>query len=205
MTKLRETEVKIFVGDLDPVRRRLEEAGATLAKPRVFERNIRYDDEARSLSANGQVLRLRQDAAVRLTYKDRASPEAAHYLQIVSRFEAEVTVDDFDVMDTILRRLGYSPCAVYEKYRTTYHLDGAEIVLDEMPYGHFIEVEGHPDAIDRVLDRLELAKAPRLLTSYLVLFDYVKRRLGLPFNDLTFDNFAGLALPPDLFQDVPGL
>jgi len=199
MSSLIETEVKIAVADLDAIRERLEAAGATLRAPRVFERNVRYEDEAGSLTPNEIVLRLRQDTVARLTYKAPPDPAAATAANVRTRFEAEVTVSDFDTMDIILRRLGFRPYVVYEKYRTTYWLGEAEVVLDEMPFGLFIEVEGAPDAIERALGALGLADAPRIFESYLVLFERVKAALKLDAHDLTFDNFAGVDVPPEVF------
>ena len=142
MNPLIETEVKIAVADLNAIRERLEAVGAVLRAPRVFERNIRYEDAAGSLTPNEIVLRLRQDTAARLTYKAPPDAEAAQPANVRTRFEAEVTVSDFDTMDVILQRLGFRPHVVYEKFRTTYQLGEAEVVLDEMPFGPFVEVEG---------------------------------------------------------------
>ena len=151
--KLQEVEVKLHTRRiLAAVRGALEAAGATLLKPRLFERNVRYDSEDGMLSAQGIVLRLRQDEAVKLTYKADASMERG----IVTRFEAEVEVSDYETMDVILQRLGYEVALVYEKYRTTYELAGAEIVLDELPYGNFTEIEGDAETIERVVEVLGL-------------------------------------------------
>jgi adenylate cyclase class 2 len=203
MGDLLETEVKIHVPDLDAIRQRLEQAGAVLVHPRVYEHNVRYEDAAGSLTPRAIVLRLRQDTRVRLTYK--APPDADLDLpaDVRTRFEAEVTVDDFEVMDVILQRLGFHPDVVYEKYRTTYQLDGTEVVLDEMPYGSFVEVEGPAPAIEAVLARLGLGAAPRILVSYMVLFGWVKQTLGLDVHDLTFANFAGVRVPPGVFVQPP--
>src|SRR5690554_2537277 len=154
MSSLIETEVKIAVADLDAIRQRQEAAGAALRAPRVFERNVRYEDAAGTLTPNDIVLRLRQDATARLTYKAPPDADTALAENVRTRFEAEVTVSDFDTMDIILRRLGFVPYVVYEKYRTTYRLGAAEVVLDEMPFGPFIEVEGTASAIDQALDAL---------------------------------------------------
>jgi len=199
MSSLIETEVKIAVADLDAIRQRLEAAGAALRAPRVFERNVRYEDAAGTLTPNDIVLRLRQDATARLTYKAPPDADTALAENVRTRFEAEVTVSDFDTMDIILRRLGFVPYVVYEKYRTTYRLGAAEVVLDEMPFGPFIEVEGTASAIDQALDALGLADALRILDSYLVLFERVKAALALDAHDLTFDNFAGVDVPPEVF------
>ena len=190
-----ETEVKLYVPHLEIVQVRLERLGAKLVTPRVYERNVRYDNADHSLTPAGIVLRLRQDTRVHLTYKDSAAVQDG----IVSRFEAEVEVSDFDTMDTILRKMGYIPYMMYEKYRTTYELDGAEIVLDELPYGNFVEIEGDVETIERVISRVELDSATRYAASYVALFESVKRNLGLDFNDLTFANFEGVSVSEEAF------
>jgi adenylate cyclase class 2 len=190
-----ETEVKIYAPDLGEVAARIEAAGGTLESPRVYERNIRYDAPDQRLAQSAIVLRLRQDTRARLTYKEAPSVSDG----IVTRFEAEVTVDDFAAMDLILQRLGFSPWMIYEKYRTTYRFGEAEIVLDEMPYGHFIEIEARAPVIEAALAALGLANQPRIGTSYLGLFMQVKAALNLDFNDLTFANFEGIQVPPDVF------
>ena len=185
---LRETEIKLHTPDLGTVRAALQGAGAELIKPRLYERNIRYDDAAGTLGAGGKVLRLRQDDDARLTFKQGDSFEAG----IARRFEAEVTVSDFETMDIILRRLGYEVALMYEKYRETWSLDGAEIVLDELPYGNFTEIEAEAAVIERLVERLGLGACRRMMGSYTDIFFDVKARLGLGFRDLSFENFAGM-------------
>ena len=191
-----ENEIKVHTPDLEAVAARLVAAGAQLTAPRVFERNVRYESADQAFTQRGIVLRLRQDARVRLTYKEPGTIKDGALL----RFEAEVTVDNFDTMDLILRRLGFQPYVVYEKYRTTYELGTAEIVLDEMPYGHFIEIEAESSVIDATLNTLGLQDRPRILMSYLMLFSQVKAALDLSFHDLTFANFDGITVPPELFH-----
>ncbi len=199
-----ETEVKVLVPDLGAVRRRLEaDPDARCSIPRVHEYNVRYEDAADALTPAGIVLRLRRDRPVaggadraRLTYKAPARQESA---SVSTRLEYEVDVSAFDEMDAILRRLGYRPYWVYEKYRTTYELAGAEVTLDETPFGAFVEAEGAPAAIETALERLDLKDGHRLLESYAVLFERVKTNLGLPFNDLTFENFRGVTVPVSAF------
>lgn len=186
--ELREVEVKLHTPDLAAVRRALQAADAKLVKERVFERNLRYDSADGELIAGGEVLRLRQDAAVKLTYKSDASVESG----IVSRLEAEVIVSDFDTMHLILQRLGYRVALLYEKYRTTYRLGDAEIALDELPYGNFTEIEADAEEIERVVGKLGLGERRRMSESYVDIFAKLKVRLGLGFRDLSFAEFAGM-------------
>jgi adenylate cyclase class 2 len=115
-----ETEVKLYVPNLEHVKRVLERNGAKLVADRVFERNTRYENAKQTLGKNHIVLRLRQDIRARLTYKE--PPLELGDSDIPSRFEAEVEVSDFDTMALILAKLGFFPHLVYEKYRTTYRL-----------------------------------------------------------------------------------
>ncbi len=195
-----ETEVKLYVPDLARVRARLETLDARVTAPRILERNVRYDTPDMALRARAAILRLRQDTRIRLTYKDEAESNAQLSTLGKTRFEAEVTVDDFDAMQTILIKLGLEPTQVYEKYRTTYALHGCEIVLDEMPFGGFVEIEGSDTAIEAVMGALDLRDAPRYNVSYMVLFERVKHALKLPFNDLTFANFDGIHVPQSAFD-----
>jgi adenylate cyclase, class 2 len=195
-----ETEIKLYVPDLNAVIQRLESIGGKLVHPRVFEYNVRYENAEKTLTPSGIVIRLRRDAVTRLTFK---SPGSVAGDAIRTRFEAEVEVSDFDTMETILGQLGYYPYMIYEKYRTTYELEGesgsAEIVFDEMPYGHFMEIEGDPKAIESMITRLELNDALRCKDSYAALFDLVRRNLDLNFQDLTFDNFKDIDVPQAAF------
>jgi adenylate cyclase class 2 len=195
----REVELKLHVADLEPVRKMLDEVGAVLAAPRVLERNNRYDDAKGSLTGRGDVLRLRQDTRVRLTFKQGRDRQQVG--DAMSRLEAETEVADFDAMDTILRRLGFGSWMVYEKYRTTYMLDGVEIVLDEMPYGNFVEIEGDGDKLQAVRERLGLKDAPAYQSGYTDLFRRVRDRLGLKFTDMTFENFKGIEVPESAFAE----
>ncbi len=190
---MQEVEVKLYTPDLASVKDALERAGATLVKPRVFERNVRYDRADGLLSAQGAVLRMRQDDRARLTFKaDEIVVDG-----IASRFEAEVEVSDFALMDVILRRLGYEVALVYEKYRTTYALAGAEVVLDELPFGNFTEIEGDAATIESAVETLGLTGARRMGGSYVDLFLGLKARLGLRARDCVFGVFDGVDV--DLF------
>ena len=191
-----ETEVKLHVPNLDAVAERIRAAGGQLLQPRTFERNVRYDTPEHTLSAQRIVLRLRQDERVRLTYKDAATLHDG----ALSRVELEVTLDDFATMDAILQKLGFFPSVRYEKYRTTYRLGAAEIMLDEMPFGHFVEIEGPLEAIQAAQHTLALTDRPRLPLSYLALFEHVKAALKLQMHDLTFAAFADVHVPPALFE-----
>lgn len=102
-----------------------------------FEENTIYGGE--SLARNGSVIRIRRTAERSLlTFKKRISDLADAKQQI----EIESEVSDPEAVAEILAQLGIVPRLLYEKRRKTYHLRGAEVVLDELPFGLFVEIEG---------------------------------------------------------------
>src|SRR5258707_1973288 len=191
-----ETEVKVHVNDLSSIERKLQALHAELSAARVYERDLRYEDAKNTFTSAKRVLRLRQDTRARLTYKEPLNEDAQ---DSASRTELEITVSDFDTTDLLLQKIGFHLSWIYEKYRTTYKLFDCEIVLDEMPFGKFIEVEGEADDIERVLKALNLADAHRITESYSDLFFKVKEMMSLPFRDLTFENFKGVDVPEEMF------
>lgn len=199
-----ESEVKLYVPDLGEIEANLLKIGAICTKPRILERNIRYDLPDGSLTQEKRILRLRQDTEIRLTYKEPLADEDQPDQKgnISSRVEIETVVDNFNATDLILRHLGYHPYMVYEKYRTTYQLDGGEIVLDEMPYGNFVEIESNPEHIKQLIQQAGLSDALKIDAGYVALFRMLKNKLELTFNDLTFSNFADVHVPTSLFFDL---
>jgi adenylate cyclase class 2 len=184
-----EREVKFFLKDLGRYEAKIVELGGELTKPRVHEVNLRFDTPERALSSSAQVLRLRKDTRNRVTYKGPGSLEGG----VRSRREIEFSVDDFDKGRLFFESLGYEVMMTYEKYRTTYTIGEAEIVLDEMPYGKFIEIEASdPKTIHSMADQLALDWEARIFESYTVLFEIVKMTHSLEFTDLTFENFANI-------------
>jgi len=185
---MQETELKLHTPDHAPLRAALQARGAQCLQPRVFERNLRFDCADAPLRARGIVLRLRQDNAARLTYKSDAREDKG----IISRYEAEVEVSDLATTQAILQRLGYHVALVYEKYRTTYAYGGTHIMLDELPYGKFTEIEGDAAAIERVLCALSMQRARRIRASYVDLFLSLKARLHMDTRDCSFEAFTGI-------------
>lgn len=191
MTNL-EVEVKFYLDDLDDTRRKIEHTGAVFEKKET-ENNIRFEDEQFSLVKKGALLRLRgTDGHNRLTYKGKAlTPKSECKIYD----EREVTVSDFTEMVNILTFLGYNPVQRYEKIRETYRA-GHNILLciDTMPYGNFIEIEGDETAIKETAEALGFDWKARIRTNYLAIFEQLREKFNLDFNDVTFDNFKNIRI-----------
>ena len=185
-----EVEVKFFVPDLGAVRKILAELGAVVTKPRVFEQNVRFDTADSDLLREWKLLRLRQDTAVTVTFK--GEPQQAFQSEARVKEELEVTVSNFETMAMIFARIGFAPVQSYEKYRETFEWGDVEVVLDELPYGNFVELEGAEMDLKTAVSQLNLNWEKRILTNYLGLMKELKEKRDLPFDDLTFANFEGV-------------
>ncbi len=182
-----EIELKFYVPDERDLRDRLMQIGAACINQKTFEHNVRYETEDGRLQKNRCLLRLRQDRHTTLTFK---SPPHAADTRFKVYHEREVRLDDFDTMDAILGALGFGRRQVYQKWRETWRLDEVELCVDTMPYGSFLEIEGSPDTIMQAVRDLGLGWGRRILASYLEMFAVLHKKEGLPFTDVTFDNFS---------------
>jgi len=195
-----EIEAKFYVRDLKKIEMCLQDLEAHLIQPRVFETNIRFDLPDSGLRSKGQVLRLRQDIETRLTYKGSGTSQQG----IVNRTEIEFVVEDFEKAKDFLEALGYQKLLQYDKYRTTYELSNCHIMLDVLPYGNFVEIEGEDSVtIQEVANKLNLNIQAAISESYSSLFERVCRKLRLTFTDLTFANFNGITVTSADLQTQP--
>ena len=186
MNEPQEIEVKFYVRDLAKIEERARELNAILIQARIHETNLRYDTPQGELRAKGQVLRLRQDDQARMTYKGTSKKQSG----VMSRTEIEFVVEDFERAKQLVEALGYQTIVFYEKYRTTYTLNHTHIMLDELPYGNFIEIEGEDiPSIRNMTEKLGLRWEAAIESSYHVLFERVARPRKLDTSKLTFDAF----------------
>jgi adenylate cyclase class 2 len=180
-----EIEVKFHLPEIKPVRDHLLAMGA-IHCGRAFETNVRFEDASNSLKKKGILLRLRKDDRIRLTLKSRL-PRTDPEFKI--HRELEIEVGDFDICHSILQGLGFRPVQSYEKWRETFVLNNTNLLIDTMPYGVFLEIEGQKSHIRDIADRLGVKWEERILLNYLEIFEIVQREEGLPFSDITFENF----------------
>ena len=194
-----ELEVKFYLSDLQRLEKKLSGIGELRAE-RVHEVNLRLDTPDHALLSTGRLLRLRQDSRYRLTYKGPGSQQGGARL----RQELEVGLSDFDTTLHLFEALGYTVVLMYEKYRTTYQQGQVEVVVDETPIGDFLEIEG-PDgeSIRQAATELGLDWEKRILDSYTMLFEHTRTTLGFDFRDMSFENFEGVMVTPDVIGVNP--
>jgi adenylate cyclase class 2 len=177
-----ETEIKIPVVDLAPLRHCLEKRGARRIHGPLRERNALFDTDDGQLRTAGRALRVRTLGSRHLlTLKGPVT-----YLGAVkTRDELEVEFADRRIVEEILRHLGYSVVVEYEKDREEWHLDPTIINLDHTPMGNFVEIEGPPDSLSPAAVAMGLDPGAAVRDSYLGLWATYRRRhpsLRLPSN-----------------------
>jgi predicted adenylyl cyclase CyaB len=126
-----------------------------------FEENTVYGGGR--LDLGGCALRLRRvNGRAILTFKQRfPSKSAIKYQQ-----EEETTVTDAEAAHAIFSALGFRVGLVYEKRRVRWNVGKAIVVIDELPFGLFMEIEASEREIKRVEKLLGVETLPPVLETY---------------------------------------
>jgi len=141
----------------------LQEFGAEF-QGEDFETNTLYGGGI--LDEKLAVLRIRktQNKTI-LTYKQRIQNSS----EIKHQIEHETNVEREEEIEKIIENLGFVKAVIYEKRRKTWSFRNVEVVLDELPFGLFMEIEGSIQDIteaEMLLDaedfKVELETYPRL-------------------------------------------
>ncbi len=179
-----EIEIKLRLpGDLAAIRRNLRNLGFRIAKSRVLESNILFDNRKHTLQKQGKLIRVRRAGPHRLlTYKGPS--EQSRYKK---REEIEVDLTG-DAIEGIFGHIGYHPVFRYEKFRTEYlkppHM--GKVLLDETPIGNFLELEGSTRWIDQTARLLGFSTRDYINRSYGYLYlSYCRERRIRP-KDMLF-------------------
>jgi len=155
-----ETERKYHLGPkrLEEITSKLNALGAEFIKE-VFE--VNYQHRGGQMDGRGATLRLRKigDFTV-LTYKEKIKNATGTKQKI----EFETAVSDVVAAEKIIERLGYKLTAVYEKRRKYWRFGNVEVVLDELPFGLYMEIEGtiaEIEKAEKALGLKEIEREPR--------------------------------------------
>jgi adenylate cyclase class 2 len=188
-----ETEIKFRVENVGALAERLRRAGFHEQTPRTFESNVLYDTPDRKMRARTEILRIRSYAG-RWTVTHKRLPdvgpgEDAHK----HRVETETGVADGNVLAEVFQSIGLVPAFRYEKWRSEWSDGEGHCVIDETPIGDFAELEGSPEWIDRVAERLGVDRSAYLTLSYGRLFEQWCAEHKSSASDLTFEAVSAAA------------
>ncbi len=145
-----EIELKFSVNNFDEVINKLKELGCTPAQP-VEETNHILDLPGTPLRFKDIVFRLRNDVKGTLLTIKKPIPCS----QLKVRNEIETTLDcSIEDAVNLFEHLGYGVVFTYEKKRRECMLKHAQVCLDELWFGKFIEIEANSD--EDLLEAVEL-------------------------------------------------
>lgn len=131
-----ETEVKVLVESLEPIRRRLKFLGFEKVRC-TRENDIYYNDSEGSFSRTGEILRIRKSTVSTLTYK-RPIPSR----QTKARVEYNSDIRDPEMVCKILQSLGFKSWKTIIKRREMWKSNGVSVNLDYVrSLGKFVEIE----------------------------------------------------------------
>lgn len=178
-----EQEVKLSFDTLEAARLAVHTAGGRLVRSRRLIDDQLFDRDDRSLMRAGMALRIRRDGdETVLTWKGVVQPGP-----VKSREEVETTVRDAGNLTTIVNALGYHAWFRGQKYREDYLVGDATVVIDETPFGCFVEIEAAPDVIDHIAIQLGRSREDYRLESYPRLWRQWCEDHQRPAGDMLFD------------------
>lgn len=152
--------------------RRLRKLGATPGEIE-FEENTLY--RGGRLDLGNCALRLRRvNGRALLTFKQRVPSRSF----IKHQQEDETEATNAEALAAILRSLEFRPGLVYEKRRTRWIVGKAEIAMDELPFGVFMEIEGSEREIARVETLIGAEDLPAVMETYPALTARLGRKRG---------------------------
>ncbi len=179
---MKEIEVKFKVADFEPFRKALKKRRAKFLG-RAFEKTIKFDTPNGFLRRHDLWIRTRSGFKNVLTLKEKVGRENKRFKQ---REETEIEISDIEKMGQILKRLGFSKTLIMEKYREKWRLENVEIVLDRLPFGNFMEIEGSPNSIKRTERILRLNQEERIIATYWHLWDGIRKKKGIKNENIVF-------------------
>lgn len=131
-----EKKYRLAAGDRERIEQRLREVQAVFERDE-FEENTIF--ELTQLTGRRGILRIRRvGSRTILTLKRRITSGSSAKQQM----EHETDVTDHDELKRIVLELGLTPAVIYEKRRSTWKFGNVEVVLDELPFGNYMEIEG---------------------------------------------------------------
>lgn len=164
-------EVKFSLQDNPNIIKELKRKQAVLVGA-YKEKTIRYDDKYESLEKRGKFIRVRSGLKNIISIKEKIEDDDEQ--KVFKRNEIEVEIGDIKKMQYILENIGLKETYTMEKYRLKWQYDDAEINLDELPFGLFLEIHGEEGKIEKVSNELGLNKNNIIIGTYWDIFEKYK-------------------------------
>lgn len=173
----KEIEVKFKIETPCLIEKDLKKLGAKKIR-QTFEKDTYYAFP--SLKKTQLTIRLRKMGNKGLfTLKYPVSKEKSKRYKILN--ELETTVKDVVTFGVMLKKIGFKPVFLKEKFRKTYTLRHALITIDKLPHiGFYIEIEGAKNSIKEISRLLKLDQKRSEVLTYADIFERYKKAHNKP-------------------------
>ena len=161
-----EIEVKFKLADVNGLVAKLREIGAKFIKTEN-QRTVMMDTPSGDLKKRNTFLRTRTGIHDTMTVKRKFAED----IGVKQREELETEIKDINTLNKMLANLGFTYHRIMEKRRHTWTYKGTEIVIDELPFGMYIEIEGDKKDIYSVAQKLGLALDDIITATYWRIFE----------------------------------
>ena len=184
-----ELEYKFWVKDKEKLIKVLNQK-TSASKPRQYQSNVMFDNPAGTMQKTDGRIRVRtfgDSGEKTLTYKKPLPPQngAKREIEYEIRFH-----DPNGQIEKILEAMEFLPTTSYERFQTTWEIDGVHVTLDEYPFADIIEIEGEKKDIERVAQELGFSTQQGLIKPADTLFQEWRKERGLTFKPhMRFDDF----------------
>jgi adenylate cyclase class 2 len=180
--EMKEVELKFKIDKPDLIRKKLKIQKAKFVG-KAFERTTKFDTKNNDLEKEGKFLRVRTGFENVITFKRKINKTEKDFKE---REEIELEISDPKEMEMILENLGFTKKWVMEKYREKWQWGSAEIVIDKLPFGNFIEIEGSKKAIQKTAKILGLDLKKGITTTYWGLWEDYRKKRGIKEENIIF-------------------
>jgi len=180
-TNSHEVEIKFKIDNPNFIRKILKRKGMHFIG-KAFEKTFRFDTTDKNLEQRGQFLRVRTGFKNVITFKRKIKNE-----EFKEREEVELEISDAEKMKMILENLGFTKILIMEKYREKWRSDDIEIVIDRLPMGMFIEIEGEEKVIKETVKTLGFDFKDRITGTYWDLWREFSKKENIKNENIIFN------------------
>ncbi|MFH1656530.1 MAG: hypothetical protein ABH956_02015 [Candidatus Nealsonbacteria bacterium] len=104
------------------------------------------------------------------------------------RDEIEIEIKgNIDTLREMVKLLGFSKEIIFEKIRRNIFNSDSLISFDKLPFGFFVEIEGNPKVINHYLKKFNLLDKPKIVKSYLGIWEDYKKFHNIKKDNCIFD------------------
>ena len=166
-----EKQVKYKINNFDYISKRLIEIEAIFIGG-FMEKTIRYDNDDLKCSNNGIFIRTKSGMKNVLTLKEIPTDSSNTSFE---RITTEVEVDNINKIGYILEKIGLTKKFIMEKYRLFFKYDNVDILIDELPFGIYLEIKGEDNEINRITKMLNIDETDLIKMTYWDIYDKIKK------------------------------